>query len=128
MAPAVNGSFVVFVRAALSVLTFLLTTTTIITGYISMSEFRGNEQKQSKNAKQRSNFMFSTGSDYKKWLPNDGGWGWHVASAVSEWILAIVYCIFLLTFVPEFRLIHFEPPVVNVITRNDTIYQQRISI
>lgn len=54
------------------------------------------------------------GNDYKKWLPTDGGWGWHVASAISEWVLAIVYCCFLLTFVPEFRLINFEDPVVTV--------------
>ncbi|XP_043279937.1 DNA damage-regulated autophagy modulator protein 1-like isoform X2 [Venturia canescens] len=94
MQSAVNGWFVVAVRAVLSGLTFVLTTMTIIPGYISMSEFRGN--------------------DYKKWLPSDGGWGWHLVSAVSEWILAIVYCIFLLTFVPEFRLINFEPPVVTL--------------
>lgn len=54
------------------------------------------------------------GNDYKKWLPTDGGWGWHVTSAISEWVLAIVYCAFLLTFVPEFRLINFEDPVVTV--------------
>lgn len=95
MVPAVNGKIVVFIRAGLSVLTLILTITTIIPGYISMLEFQGN--------------------DYKKWLPTDGGWGWHVASAISEWVLAIVYCCFLLTFVPEFRLINFEDPVVTLI-------------
>ncbi|XP_012278015.1 DNA damage-regulated autophagy modulator protein 2 isoform X1 [Orussus abietinus] len=95
MAPAVNGMSIVYVRAILSTLTLVLTVTTIIPGYVSMSEFRGD--------------------DYKKWLPTDGGWGWHVASAVSEWILAIVYCAFLLTFVPEFRLINFAAPVVTLV-------------
>ncbi|XP_043515743.1 uncharacterized protein LOC122531689 [Frieseomelitta varia] len=95
MVPAVNGRVVVYIRAALSVLTLILTITTILAGYISMLEFQGN--------------------DYKKWLPTDGGWGWHVASTISEWLLAIVYCVFLLTFVPEFRLINFEDPVVTLI-------------
>lgn len=59
--------------------------------------------------------LYLAGDDYKKWLPTDGGWGWHVASAISEWVLALVYCAFLLTFVPEFRLINFEDPVVMVL-------------
>ncbi|XP_034172981.1 DNA damage-regulated autophagy modulator protein 1-like isoform X1 [Osmia lignaria lignaria] len=109
MVPAVNSKIVVYVRASLSILTLILTVMTIVPGYISMLEFQGN--------------------DYKKWLPIDGGWGWHVASAISEWVLAIVYCAFLLTFVPEFRLINFEDPVVTLIyldkgpdlTQNDKI-------
>jgi len=60
------------------------------------------------------NLMYYAGNDYKKWLPADGGWGWHVASTICEWVLAIVYCAFLLTFVPEFRLINFEDPIVTV--------------
>ena len=63
-----------------------------------------------------SRFLSLAGNDYKKWLPTDGGWGWHVASTISEWLLAIVYCVFLLTFVPEFRLINFEDPVVTVLS------------
>ncbi|XP_026831105.1 DNA damage-regulated autophagy modulator protein 1 [Ooceraea biroi] len=94
MVPAVNGTIIVYVRAVLSALTLILTIATIVPGYISMSEFQGN--------------------DYKKWLPVDGGWDWHVASTICEWILAIVYCAFLLTFVPEFRLINFEDPVVTL--------------
>nr|XP_031827325.1 DNA damage-regulated autophagy modulator protein 2-like isoform X2 [Nomia melanderi] len=85
MVPAVNGPVIVYVRAGLSMLTLILTVATIVPGYISMLEFQ------------------------------DGGWGWHVASAISEWALAIVYCAFLVTFVPEFRLINFEDPVVTLI-------------
>ncbi|XP_033222762.1 DNA damage-regulated autophagy modulator protein 2-like [Belonocnema kinseyi] len=95
MVPSVNGWMIVYVRACLSVLTMMLTAATIVPGYISMLEFKGN--------------------DYKKWLPTDGGWGLHVASAVSEWVLVIVYCAFLLTFVPEFRQINFEAPVISLI-------------
>lgn len=94
MVPAMNGTIIIYVRAILSALTLILTIATIIPGYVSMSEFQGN--------------------DYKKWLPADGGWGWHVASTTCEWILAIAYCAFLLTFVLEFRLINFEDPVVTL--------------
>lgn len=120
MVPAVNGKIVVFIRAGLSVLTLILTITTIIPGYISMLEFQGEISRYIFTMKTiwTTDSIFSqcdwTGNDYKKWLPTDGGWGWHVASAISEWVLAIVYCCFLLTFVPEFRLINFEDPVVTV--------------
>lgn len=42
MVPAVNGRIVVYIRAALSVLTLILTITTILPGYISMLEFEGD--------------------------------------------------------------------------------------
>lgn len=42
MVPAVNGRIVVYIRAALSVLTLILTITTILPGYISMLEFQGD--------------------------------------------------------------------------------------
>lgn len=38
-----NGTIVVYVRAILSALTLILTITTIIPGYISMSEFQGKQ-------------------------------------------------------------------------------------
>lgn len=41
MVPAVNGRVVVYIRAALSMLTLILTITTISAGYISMLEFQG---------------------------------------------------------------------------------------
>ncbi|XP_076751306.1 DNA damage-regulated autophagy modulator protein 1 isoform X1 [Xylocopa sonorina] len=94
MVPTVNNRIVVYIRATLSLLTLISTITVVVPGYISLKEFQGN--------------------DYKKWRPTDGGWGWHVTSAISEWVLAIVYCLFLLTFVPEFRLINFEDPVVTL--------------
>ncbi|EFN84986.1 Damage-regulated autophagy modulator [Harpegnathos saltator] len=100
MVPAVNNMIVVYVRAFLSVLTLKLTIASIVFGHISMFEFQGH--------------------DYKKWLPADGGWGWHISSTICEWILAIVYCAFLLTFVPDFRLIHFEDPVVTLIYLDKT--------
>ncbi|XP_011690726.1 PREDICTED: DNA damage-regulated autophagy modulator protein 2-like isoform X2 [Wasmannia auropunctata] len=95
MVPVVNGISIVYLRAILSALTLILTIAVFVTGHISVSEFQGN--------------------NYRKWLPADGGWGWHVASTTCEWVLAIVYCTFLLTFVSEFRLINFEVPVVTLI-------------
>lgn len=43
MVPALNGTIVVYVRAILSALTLILTISTIIPGYISMSEFQGKQ-------------------------------------------------------------------------------------
>ncbi|XP_048513591.1 DNA damage-regulated autophagy modulator protein 2-like [Athalia rosae] len=108
MINAVNGWMVVWVRGALSALTVIFTVITIVPGYISMCEFRGN--------------------NYKKWMPKDGGWGWHMTSAIAEWMLAIVYCVFLLTFVPEFRLINFEAPQVALIYLDkDQQYDPKLS-
>ncbi|XP_046751943.1 DNA damage-regulated autophagy modulator protein 2-like [Diprion similis] len=95
MINALNGQTIVWVRGALSAFTVILTIVVVIPGYISTLEFKG--------------------TDYKKWKPEDGGWEWHVTSVAAEWMLAIVFCAFLVTFVPEFRLINFEPPEVTLI-------------
>ncbi|XP_051161720.1 DNA damage-regulated autophagy modulator protein 2-like [Leptopilina boulardi] len=94
MISSVNSWLIVYVRGCLSTLTIILTVATIVPGYFSTLDFKGK--------------------DYKKWQPTDGGWEWHVASVISEWILVLIYCAFLLTFVPEFRQINFEAPVVTL--------------
>ncbi|XP_075226629.1 DNA damage-regulated autophagy modulator protein 2 [Lycorma delicatula] len=43
------------------------------------------------------------GSDPRKWYPKDGGWVFHVISSVSEWIMALCFCTFILSFSHEFR-------------------------
>jgi hypothetical protein len=61
--------------------------------------------------------LFSlTGKDPRKWYPEDGGWEMHVASTVSEWIVATSFCVFILSFVREFQKINLEEPqVCNII-------------
>ncbi|XP_012278020.1 DNA damage-regulated autophagy modulator protein 2 isoform X2 [Orussus abietinus] len=52
MAPAVNGMSIVYVRAILSTLTLVLTVTTIIPGYVSMSEFRAPRRRFRQQSRQ----------------------------------------------------------------------------
>ena len=54
------------------------------------------------------------GDDPRKWYPNNGGWELHVASTISEWIIAICFCIYILTFYSEFSEISFSHPQVNI--------------
>jgi predicted cobalt transporter CbtA len=56
-----------------------------------------------------------TGKDPRKWYPEDGGWEMHVASTVSEWIVATSFCIYILSFVREFQIINIEEPQVWII-------------
>ncbi|KDR23377.1 hypothetical protein L798_05340, partial [Zootermopsis nevadensis] len=55
------------------------------------------------------------GKDPRKWYPEDGGWEMHVASTVSEWIVATSFCIYILSFVREFQIINIEEPEVCII-------------
>jgi len=52
------------------------------------------------------------GKDPRKWYPEDGGWEMHVVSTVSEWIVATSFCVYILSFVQEFRVINIEEPQV----------------
>lgn len=97
MATDLNELALFWVRSTLATLSVVLTIMLIIPGMISM--------------------VLLKEKPYKDWKPTDEGWGWHVTSAIAEWILAIVYCVFLLTFAPEFRTIKLKAPEVKVIYR-----------
>ena len=53
-----------------------------------------------------------TGDDPRKWYPKDGGWEMHVVSTVSEWIVATSFCVYILSYVQEFRTVSIEEPQV----------------
>ena len=53
--------------------------------------------------------------DSTKWLPTDGGWSWHCASTVSEWLMAATIDLVILSLVPEFRRIGLESPRIRLI-------------
>lgn len=53
------------------------------------------------------------GSDPRHWYPSDGGWRFHVASSISEWIVATIFSFYILTFADEFRYIQFDHPEVK---------------
>lgn len=52
------------------------------------------------------------GQDPRKWYPSDGGWKYHVASSISEWIVSTIFCFYILSFSDEFRLITFDHPII----------------
>lgn len=54
------------------------------------------------------------GQDPRIWYPSDGGWKYHVASSVSEWIVSTLFSFYILSFSDEFRLITFEHPMITI--------------
>ncbi|XP_046400853.1 DNA damage-regulated autophagy modulator protein 2 [Ischnura elegans] len=92
--PFVDGLWLAHVRIILSVICTIFFVVLSITGVASHLLFHG--------------------SDPRKWYPEDGGWGLHVASTASEWVVACAFCLYILSFVPEFRRISIEEPRVTV--------------
>lgn len=62
-----------------------------------------------------SHILFN-GTDPRKWYPSDGGWEYHVASSISEWIVATAFCFYILTFTDEFRVMQLDHPPVSAPT------------
>lgn len=79
------------------------------------------------------------GSDPRHWYPrlviilvsaiglmglifSDGGWRFHVASSISEWIVATIFSFYILSFTDEFKYINFEHP--EVIDTNKIIFHR----
>lgn len=60
-----------------------------------------------------SHILFN-GEDPRKWYPSDGGWEYHVASSISEWIVSIIFCFYILSFSDEFKLLSFDHPVILI--------------
>ncbi|XP_070499325.1 DNA damage-regulated autophagy modulator protein 2 [Chironomus tepperi] len=55
------------------------------------------------------------GTDPRHWYPSDGGWRYHVASSVSEWIVATIFSFYILSFTDEFKFIQFEHPEISFV-------------
>ncbi|CAL8104997.1 unnamed protein product [Orchesella dallaii] len=53
---------------------------------------------------------YFTGDKAVKWEPHHGGWGLRVTSTVTEWVMAALFDLYFLTFVPEFKRITFVAP------------------
>jgi len=93
---AVFGSLTkVYVRFTLSVICTVMFFVVATTGLISHIQFIGNNPR--------------------KWYPSDGGWAFHVASTVSEWIVATIFCLYILSFTEEFKQISIDHPQLNFI-------------
>lgn len=53
--------------------------------------------------------------------PSDGGWYYHVISTISEWIMATIFSIFILSFSPEFRDISLDHPQISLFSYTMTV-------
>lgn len=69
-----------------------------------------------------SHILFN-GKDPRKWYPSDGGWKYHVASSISEWIVATIFCFYILSFTDEFKIITIDHPPL-AISGYDTVIIQ----
>lgn len=58
------------------------------------------------------------GNNPRKWRKEDGGFWFHIASAVAEWILALCIDLFIATFIREMRKISITSPKVLFIVDN----------
>jgi len=92
--PLANSIVMAHTRVALAMVCTVFFIVLSITGVISHLQFHGK--------------------DPRKWYPEDGGWEMHVASTVSEWIVATSFCVYILSFVQEFRAINIEEPQVFI--------------
>lgn len=61
------------------------------------------------------------GTDPRKWYPSDGGWHYHVASSISEWIVATIFSFYILSFTDEFRDVHLGHPQMTLLPYSITI-------
>lgn len=68
------------------------------------------------------------GQDPRKWYPSDGGWIYHVISSISEWLIATVFCFYILSFTDEFRDIHIDHPHIRIIEWNEIDYTYTTSV
>lgn len=53
------------------------------------------------------------GKNPRKWMPDDGGFVYHVLSTSSEWLMAGTEMIFILTFFEDFRRVKIAYPTVH---------------
>ncbi|XP_054271761.1 DNA damage-regulated autophagy modulator protein 2 [Macrosteles quadrilineatus] len=90
--PIAHSSAMVWFRYVLSAICTVLFFVILVTGIISHLQFHG--------------------SNPRKWHPEDGGWVLHVISTASEWVVAICFCLYILSFTSEFREITFTHPQI----------------
>uniref|UniRef100_A0A1L8DUW6 Putative dna damage-regulated autophagy modulator protein 2 n=1 Tax=Nyssomyia neivai TaxID=330878 RepID=A0A1L8DUW6_9DIPT len=93
--PYIGSMFKAHIRLFLSVVCTIFFIVVAITGIISHIMFRGE--------------------DPRKWYPSDGGWKYHVASSISEWVVATTFCFYILTFTDEFRSLSVDHPTLRII-------------
>ncbi|XP_018378505.1 PREDICTED: LOW QUALITY PROTEIN: uncharacterized protein LOC108771097 [Trachymyrmex cornetzi] len=82
-------------RTALSIFCTVCFIVIVITGVLAHSAYKGTNPR--------------------KWHKEDGGWELHVVSTITEWLCAIAFSTYILTFTEEFRDIRIIPPKVILV-------------
>ncbi|XP_050510016.1 DNA damage-regulated autophagy modulator protein 2-like isoform X2 [Diabrotica virgifera virgifera] len=59
-------------------------------------------------------YFTAPGTDMTKWKQEDGGYEFHIASAVSEYVLVISTVLHIVTYFYEFRTIEFNEPPISI--------------
>uniref|UniRef100_A0A6M2DEG9 Putative dna damage-regulated autophagy modulator protein 2 n=1 Tax=Xenopsylla cheopis TaxID=163159 RepID=A0A6M2DEG9_XENCH len=95
MYPYTGSKILAHVRAILSVICTIFFMVVLICGIIARLQFEGHNPR--------------------KWYPSDGGWMFHVSSTASEWIVAISFCFYILSFANEFHNISINHPPLELL-------------
>lgn len=94
-----HGSCLKYIRVGLSAVSSVGFVLMMVTGDMANKEFHGD--------------------DPTKWYPDSGGWGLHVTSTITEWIIAFSFNSFLLSFVKEFKQVKLDSPRICVRLNED---------
>ncbi|XP_059472166.1 DNA damage-regulated autophagy modulator protein 1-like [Neocloeon triangulifer] len=88
MIPFYTAPSLLYLRLALSVLSAIAFAFGVLSGLLSIHKFKGKE--------------------LHRWAPEDGGYLEHAVSSVCEWILALVYSAYIMSFAHEFKNIRIR--------------------
>ncbi|CAG9859022.1 unnamed protein product [Phyllotreta striolata] len=91
--PHVGNRLLNISRVIVTLLSVITCTSTSVCAILSFSQYKGN--------------------DMNKWKPDDGGYTFHVISAVSEYILIATTTINLVSFAEEFKYIEIHKPIIT---------------
>jgi hypothetical protein len=69
-----------------------------------------------------------TGKDPRHWYPSDGGFRYHVASSVSEWIVASIFSFYILSFTDEFKYIQFDHPEISFVIIEQNVEETTVLV
>ena len=89
----VNTRKLCSIRILLSFLSFAAFTICVSTRFVAFRQYRDG---------------IKTGNDMEHWKPADSGYNMHIASSITEWLTAICFILFFLTFCGEFEKITFD--------------------
>lgn len=104
MHPIANSILMAHIRITLAMICTMFFFVAAVTGLMSHLKYKGQNPR--------------------KWYPEDGGWELHVASTISEWIVAICFCIYILTFYSEFSEISFSHPKILLKSSENALLEE----